>query len=162
MEREWIEVELHGVHSSSGDVAHTVAVIGPRHASESRLLALDIGPGDAHFLWHERRGQETVRSQALCLADRIAAAMGGRVAAAHLVSVGPGLVTAAVVLETPSGRVEVPTEPGQAIAISVRLDVPLFVDAALLGPRPSAPEPIGGPLAAFLDTLDLSGLGDGS
>lgn len=155
-----LELEVRGVRLPIHDTLPAAALVVRRGDEERRGLSLHLAAGDAHALAHELRGQETPRSQAVGLLGQAVAALGGSVRAAHLRPAADGLLSAAVELETSRGRIEVPAAPGQALATAVRLGVPLLADACLLGQDSPAAAPLGGPLAAFLEDLDVTGLGD--
>ncbi|MBI4491671.1 MAG: bifunctional nuclease family protein [Chloroflexi bacterium] len=155
----WSEVEVRGVRMCVGDPRQAMAhVVRRGSSSDGGVLCLCLCASDGHALLHELRDQETSRSQALRLASRIAEALGGRLAAVHLAAHGAGLLRASLAIEIASGSIEVPTEPGQALALAVCLKLPLLADGALFPPARAEAESLGGPLVAFLDTLDLSGL----
>lgn len=154
-----LELEVRGVRLPLHDALPAMALVVRRGDEERRGLSLQIAAGDAHALAHELRGQETPRSQAVGLLRQAVEALGGSVRAAHLRPAAAGLLSAAVELETARGRVEVPTPPGQALAAAVRLGLPLLADAALFPPDEPGAVALDGPLAAFLETLDVRGLG---
>lgn len=114
---------------------------------------------DAHVLQHELRGEETMRGQTIRLIGQVADLLGGRLAAARLVKQGCHTLTAIVEVSTPDGLAELPIEPGQALAIAVRLRIPLFADAALFPAGDSTPErgapPLSRAVTAFLESLDV-------
>ena len=62
-----VECELRGVRLSDHKEQVAVAVVGPRDRRDVPSVLLFVGAGDAHTLSHELRGEETPRSQALCL-----------------------------------------------------------------------------------------------
>lgn len=157
-----IELEVRGVHPCTPEMLPVAAVVCRRDQPGQQALCVTIGAGDAHALRHELQGQETPRSQAVGVARHIAEALGGRLAAARLVADGPGQLTARLEVETTAGPVAVPATPGQALAAAVCLGVPLLADAALFPPEADAAVALGGPIAAFLDTLDLHALGEGA
>lgn len=160
MQVSWFELAVRGVRMPLHDALPAVVLVGPRDRPDRPPLALHIGADDAHSLHHELRGQETTRSRAVGLAERVAAALGGRLAAARLIPVGPGVITAEVEVDTPSGPVDVRTEPAQALAAAVSLGVPLLADVALFPPGAPGELSLSEPVASFLDTLDLTGLGE--
>jgi hypothetical protein len=152
-----VEVEIRSIRASEGGASGPRVVLGLCQAGQRVALSLNVGPGDVHALLHELRGEPTVRSQAVALLDRVAAACSGRIVAARLLPVEPGQCRGAVVLETATGPVDIPTEPGQALAVAVCLGVPLLADTELLRPE-SRDGPLSNAVAAFIDDLDLSGL----
>jgi bifunctional DNase/RNase len=160
MQSSAVELEVRGVRMPANQALAAVALVGRRGTADGRVLSLQIGVGDAHSLHHELHGHETTRSQAVSLAGRLVGALGGRLKATRLVAEGPNTVTAVVEIETPTGSVEVPAEPGQALATAVHLGLPLLGDPVLFPPRQSRESVLTGPIAAFLDSLDLRGLGE--
>lgn len=156
-----VEVEVRGVRPALAEALPVAAVVCRRGASDQQGLCITIGAGDAHALQHELQGQETPRSQAVCVAGQVAMALGGRVAAARLLCDGPARLTGALELATSHGSVSVPATPGQALSAAVCLGVPLLADAALFpAPLPSTVA-LEGPIATFLDSLDVSALEQG-
>jgi bifunctional DNase/RNase len=154
-----IELEVRGVRMPTHDALPGAVLVGRRHQPDNRVLLVHIGAGDVHALHHELRGQQTMRSRAVCLVGRVAAALGGRLRAARLVAAGAGRLAAVLEVDAPAGPVEVPAEPGQALAAAVCLRVPLRAEAALFPPSQPGQMSLSGPVASFLDTLDLSELG---
>jgi bifunctional DNase/RNase len=153
-----IEIEVRGVQPH--EESRGLVLVGRRGGSDPQVLALEIPRGDVHALWHELQGHETTRTQAVDLAGSIAAALGGRFVAVRLSACEPGFVKGSIEIETSGGTVGVFTQPGQALAWALRLGLPLLADDDVLPPieKPSDPA-LAGPVAAFLNSLDLGGLG---
>jgi hypothetical protein len=147
-----IELEVRGVRMPTHDALPGTVLVGRRHQPDNRVLLVHIGAGDVHALHHELRGQQTMRSRAVCLVGRVAAALGGRLRAARLVA-------AVLEVDAPAGPVEVPAEPGQALAAAVCLRVPLRAEAGLFPPSQPGQTSLSGPVASFLETLDLGEVG---
>jgi bifunctional DNase/RNase len=169
MNAETVELEVRGVWPAHSGAAQAAVVVCRRGDAAREWLTLQISAGDAHALHHELQGEQTPRSQAVCLAAAIAVALGGQVTAARLVSSAPGLVAAELDLETGAGRTTVPATPGQACAAAVCLGTPLYAPADLFPVPETTPAeavlpPSAGadPFAQFIATLDLDGLGSTS
>lgn len=151
---ESVEIAIRDVNCPLLEPRAASVIIGRRDRPEERAFSLCIGAAEAHALQHELRGEETMRSQALHLAHCIAAVLGGRLKAARLVPSGRGVLSALIEVETPLGPVEVPIQPGQALALATRLGVPLLA-AACLFPTQVVPTPLGQAVLDFLETLDF-------
>jgi hypothetical protein len=160
MKPGWIELVVRGIQMPTDEGGLASIVIGPCNHPTTALLTMQVGTGDAHALGHELRGETTTRSQAVCLVSRVAEALGGTVVAAHLVLIRPGVVTGSLEVETPSGTVSIPAEPGQVLSAAICLDIPLIAERDLFAP-PRPETPITGQLATFLAGLDLSDLEPG-
>jgi bifunctional DNase/RNase len=153
-----VELEVRHVHLVSDDPAQADAYICARGDAPSRALRLRLSYGDAHQLAHELQGQETPRSHAVAVMRDLAHSLGGRLEAVCLGPNANNQIIAVLRVSRADGPVEFPVSPGQALAIAVRLGVKLLGDERLLSltSQPVPPDPV----ARFLETLDLSGLGD--
>jgi bifunctional DNase/RNase len=158
---ERIEVVLRTVRAFPTD-QRPAAVIAPRNPAEGRALSIFLGHQEAQMLARELCDSETSRSQAISLASRIAEALQGGLVGALLTQCHPGCLRAAIQIRTPAALVEIPTEPGQALAAAVCLHLPLLADRRLFEGEELAPPTIGGSLGTFLETLDLSSLDRGA
>ncbi|MPZ13736.1 MAG: hypothetical protein GEU73_04820 [Chloroflexi bacterium] len=154
-----VEVLLRKVRVGPGDEP-AAAIVAPRDPADGCALCIDLGHREAQTLAHELQGGETSRGQALVLVNRVAELLQGAVVGAFLLSCRPGCLRAAIRVRTPSALVELPTEPGQALAAALLLQIPLLADRKLFERGPTEPPSINGSLAAFLDTLDVSCLTD--
>jgi bifunctional DNase/RNase len=110
----------------------------------------------------ERDGQETPRGYAVALMGEVVTSLGGRLAAVHLArSEDADQLIAVLRLQlSPEQTVDFPVAPGLALALAVRLHVPLLGDTRLFDPdgvpTPRRYEPI----KDFIRSLDMSGLGE--
>lgn len=107
-------------------------LVGPGSEPGSPHLSFRIGACEAQALLRELRGQETIRSRAVHGMARVAAALGGSLTAVRLLRSGPGLARAVVHIETVDGVIDVPADPGLALATAILLDLPLLVERALV------------------------------
>ncbi len=155
-----IEVELRRVHVCPAG-QRGAAVIAPRDPADGHSLWIDLQHHEAHVLAHELAGEETSRSQAISLTNRIAQVLQGGVVGALLIQCHEGCLRAAIQVRTPDALVEVPTEPGQALAAAVCLHIPLLADRRLFVHSEEQLPPISGSVASFLESLDLSSLNEG-
>lgn len=159
MARRDVEIEIRDVTIPARpflDPCAARVILGRRSHPEERALSLQVGIAEAHALQHELRGQETMRSQTVRLCDEITSVLGGHLVAARLIKQGPHLLTAVVEIATPDNVVALPAEPGQALAIAVRLRVPLFADPAVFpADLESTAPPLSPAIVNFLNTLDL-------
>ena len=156
-----VELEVRGIRLGTHREQAAVALVAPRDRSAACALSFFIGAGDAHALGHELGGEETTRSQALQLVSRAVSLLGGRLAAVHLVPTEFGMLTGTLEIETPLGYVSVPAEPGQVLAVAVRLGVPLLGDSSLFASlAPPAAEPLSPMWTGLLESIDLCGLPD--
>lgn len=153
-----IELGVLGVRLFPGERQRAAVVVEARQRATPQVLAIHITLAEAHALEHGLRGEQTSRSQDFELLGRAVEALGGAVRAARLVQVQPGVVTGRLELRTARRSVSLPVAPVQAMTAAIHLAVPLLADAALF--EPPVEQPLGGPIAAFLQTLDLSVLGD--
>lgn len=159
MAQSAVEVEIRDVSIPAlplhGSYAARV-VLGRRSYPAERALSLQVGFAEAHALQHELRGNETMRSQTIRLLGEVTTALGGRVMAARLVKQAPHILTATIDVATPQKTIELPTEPGQALALAVRLGIPLLADPAVFSSASeSAAPPLSPVISNFLQTLDL-------
>jgi bifunctional DNase/RNase len=154
-----VPVALRSIRFRSPDES-AAAIVAPIDSSEGSALWIGINDREARVLAFELDGNATSRVQAIVLSSRIAEVLQGHIAASILLASSRGSLRAAVEIETPHGLIEVPTEPGHALAAASWLQIPLLADRRLFG-QPCEQHPITGPLASFLSSLDLSGF-DGS
>ncbi len=156
-----VELEVRHVHLATEPTAFADVVVADRASVAPRGLRVRISYGDGHQLAHEMQGQETPRSHAVLVMGTVLETLGGRISATHLHADSAGHLCAALRVEMPTGHVEVTVSPGHALAVAVRLGIQLLGDASLF--ETATPEallqPAGDSISAFLESLDLSGLG---
>lgn len=149
------------IHACEPGTRKAKVILASGRHPDSASVNVSLEAGDLHALLHELCGEETTRTQALALVRRVADALGGRLTAALLSSHGTSLVGAAIEVETGGRRVRIPTEPGQAIGLSVQLGIPLLGDRRLLqSPGCDTPWPLGGSVDQFLKEIELKFLGE--
>jgi bifunctional DNase/RNase len=155
-----VEVELRSVQRGNAD-DRAVVIVAPRNPAHGCPLWIDVGDREARALTCELQGEETSRTQALVLSSRIAQVLQGNLVGGVLIRCATGFLKAAIQIRTPDGLIEVPTEPGHALAAAAWLHRPLLADRKLFDTPASRPTPITGSLADFLVSLDLNDLGGG-
>ena len=129
--------------------------VGPCNLPDRQILCLEISAAEAHLLHHELGCEETLRSQVVVLMNRVVSAAGARVAGARLIAAAPDVFAAAIQIVVGDRLIEVPAEPAHAIAVAVRLGVPLVAEAALFPPcRCEEAAPLSRAIADLLDALE--------
>ena len=134
-----IEVGARRVERSDAD-GRPVLVL-ETNERESRRLTVPMSRPEAHMLAHELRDETTLPGLSIDLLADVIHALGGDLAAVELAPGADERPMARLRLESHEGRSVVPARLGLAIALAVRLKVPLLLDEALLvaGDAPAEP-----------------------
>jgi bifunctional DNase/RNase len=132
---ELVELDVREVRPPSSGTGPAV-VVCPRGQRHGPSLAVPIGAAEAHALYHELNAQDTPRSHALLLLGSVIEAVGGRACAARLTADDHDGLGGLLEIELANGRVQVGACPSQALAVAVRLGLPLLADASLLADAP--------------------------
>jgi bifunctional DNase/RNase len=103
-------------------------VLGQRDRPDGPTLVVSIGAAEAHSLFHELAGQDTPRGHALWLVGRVTEALGGRLLATRLVRDARNELHGVVEIDCERGVVELEVCASQALAVAVRLALPLLVN----------------------------------
>lgn len=148
-----------------------------RESGSSRFLPIFIGPCEAEAITLGLQGTEVGRPMTHDLLKGVLEQLGGAVEHILISELKNDTFFARIVVEARGDTIEVDARPSDAIALGVRLDVPIYVDEAVMdqaGQVPSAElEDEGGEAATegseeglsvfrdFIESLDLDDLGGG-
>lgn len=145
-----IELEVRHVRMPLHDALPAVAVLGPRGQAHAPTLSVAVGAEDAHALLGAMRGMHGRNGLAALLARWIG--RGGHAAVVRLIPAGQDLPTSEQAAREQCGLVDVPLEPGAALAAAVRLGLRVLGDPRLF----SADDALEGTgLVAFLAASEL-------
>ena len=113
---------------------------------DPRQVTVPMSRPEAHMLAHELRAETTLPGLSFDLVGDVMHALGGDLAAVELAPGADERPMARLRLESHEGRAVVPARLGLAIALAVRLKVPLLLDEALLSLEvsPAEAEPLSG------------------
>ncbi|NTU78682.1 MAG: bifunctional nuclease family protein [Chloroflexales bacterium] len=159
---------------------HRVVVL--RETDSKRYLPIWIGPFEADAIAMAIQGHEPQRPMTHDLLKSMIGEMGGQLSHIFVNDIQDNTFFARIVIEQRGRTIEVDARPSDAIALAVRTDVPIFVEAQVLDqagvffdedeqastPEPQASEPTGDSEAEpelnddsmsifrnFINTLDL-------
>jgi hypothetical protein len=146
-----------------------------RETDTPRFLPIFIGPCEAEAITLGLQGTEVGRPMTHDLLKNLVEQLGGGVEYILISELKNDTFFARVVLDVDGDRVEIDARPSDAIALGVRVDVPIYVEEAVMeqaGQMPSSEiedseeEGEGGPedeklnvFRDFIESLDLDDLG---
>lgn len=152
---------------------HRVVIL--KDVDSDRYLPIWIGPCEADAITVTLQEMEVSRPLTHDLLKNVIADMGGEVEHIVISDLRNDVFYARIVLNQQSKRLEIDSRPSDALALAVRLRVPVYIDEAVMEKAAVTPEDeveaeSGGAAAApeetrldaftdFLDTLDLDDLG---
>jgi hypothetical protein len=141
-----LELQVRHVRMPLHDALPAVVLLSPRDWPDARVLRVPIGAADAHALLSELRG-----APACGRAGSPGGLLSGTLSRGLVVRLVPAAGVAERALEPAGGIVDVPMEPGQALAAAVRLGIPVLGDPRLFSDE--SVEPAG--VAAFLESHEI-------
>jgi len=98
-----------------------------KEVERERFLPIAIGPAEAGAIAIKLMNAEVVRPLTHDLLCSIVRSLGGRVTQILINDIADGVYYARVVLDVDGRHVEVDARPSDAIALAVRVNVPIFV-----------------------------------
>jgi len=144
-------------------IYHRVVVLKEKEGN--RYLPIWIGPQEANAIAMKLQDIDTPRPMTHDLLASVFRALEARVLRVVVNNLADDTFFAAIVVRQDSRQVEIDARPSDAIALAVRLDVPIFATTQVLDKAAMVPEeeeeleePTDEMLAAFrdfVDTLDL-------
>ena len=168
MDAELIPVSIDSIRVSLVS-PHRIVVLKD---DEDRFLPIWIGPFEAEAITIALQRQEVARPLTHDLLKSIIAEVGGKPSHVVVSDLRDDTFFARIVVNLDKRQIELDARPSDAIALAVRLEVPIFVSTVVMdraGVRPSENSEEGATkadeekLGAFKDLiqdLDLEGLGD--
>jgi len=157
-----VEVEIRYLRCCHPPGCRTEVALGRRGQVDGPTIYVNVCSTELPDLARELSGDETARARALALSARIVQMCGVRLTAVRLIDRAPGLIAAEFEVETPYGVAYVPAQPGEGLAASATLGLPLLAERSLLEAPPSAPAQLSDPVRAFLRSLGLDSRADSS
>ncbi len=165
MDSNWVTVKIDSVRVSLVS-PHRLVVLKD---DDERFLPIWIGPFEADAITIALQGTQPARPLTHDLLKTMIAQVGGKAKHIDVIDLRDDTFFAEIVMDIAGKRVVLDSRPSDAIALAVRLDVPIRVNETVMARaaiRPSqeaesAPEPEE-KLDAFRDALqdlDLGGLG---
>jgi hypothetical protein len=103
-----------------------------KEAERDRYLPIAIGPAEAGAIAIKLMNAEVVRPLTHDLICSVIQTLGGRVTQILINDVANGVYYARLVMDMEGRHIEVDSRPSDAIALAVRINVPIFVDEAVL------------------------------
>ncbi len=100
-----------------------------KEVGRGRILPIWIGPWEASAIAMHLQGVTPERPLTHDLLGSVIATLGARVERIEIVSLADETFHARLVLATPDARHEVDARPSDAVALAVRLDVPIYAAA---------------------------------
>ncbi len=152
---------------------HRVVVL--KDTESDRYLPIYIGPCEADAITIElRQEQESVRPLTHDLLKSMIGTMGGKVVNILINDLSKDIFYARIVVEMNGRRLEIDSRPSDAIALAVRVRVPIYVDETVMekaslmpdaeveneSPGSETPDDRLSVFKDFVDTLDLDDLDD--
>jgi bifunctional DNase/RNase len=95
--------------------------------AEQRFLPIWIGPFEAHAISTQLQGQESVRPLTHDLLLSVIVGFGGRLTEVRVTHLEEHIFYALLIIEGPSGHLEIDSRPSDAIALAVRSGAGIFV-----------------------------------
>ena len=147
-----------------------MAVVLAEHDEPHRLLPIFIGGPEAAAIATAISGQAPPRPLTHDVMAELVRSLDGRLDAVEVTELTEGAYVATLALHGPSGEKRLDARPSDAIALAVRLGVPLFVSDAVLDEAGTVPEveiddesidDAVDEFRAFLDDVDPSHFADG-
>jgi bifunctional DNase/RNase len=170
-----VEVIIDSIRVSLMDQNRIVVL---KDAANDRYLPIWIGPCEADAITIELQDQPIKRPLTHDLLKAVITEMGGKVVHILINDLRNDVYYARVLVDMGERQVEIDSRPSDAIALAVRVKVPIFVADTIMDraaireeedvESESSPTPFGGEteeprlsaFADFLDTLDLDDLED--
>ena len=184
---ETLEMVVESVRVQMSTGRHVLLL---KEVGSGRILPIWIGPWEASAIAMRLQGVTPERPLTHDLMGTVIATLGARVERVEIVSLADETFHARLVLASLDARVEVDARPSDAVALAVRLDVPIYASSEVLDRaaktvdleegdeaggaderRPSGSrESVGGAVDAaglaifrdFVNSLDLEDKGGGS
>lgn len=170
MDAELIPVSIDSIRVSLVS-PHRIVVLKDE---DDRFLPIWIGPFEAEAITIALQKQEVARPLTHDLLKSVIAEVGGKPSHVVVTELRDDTFFARIVVNLEKRQIELDARPSDAIALAVRLEVPIFVSTGVMeraGVRPSEGDETGTggeedeeKLGAFKDLiqdLDLDGLGEG-
>ncbi len=165
-----IEVKIDSVRISLMS-PHRIVVL--KDVDSERYLPIWIGPCEADAITVKLRNVEVSRPLTHDLLQSVIRTLGGRVSHILVNDLRNDVFYARIVVDLNGRRLEIDSRPSDAIALAVRVGVPIFVSEEVMARAAIVPEEeVGaetssdvdaedlGPFKDFLENLDLDGLGE--
>lgn len=166
-----IEVEIDSIRISLV-TQHRIVML--KEIDGDRQVPIWIGPCEADAITIELQDVKVARPVTHDLLKSIITAMGGNVSHVLVKELNDGIFHARLYVDANGKELDIDCRPSDAIALAVRVKVPIFIAEAVMeevsilpeadiqdqgeGDTPAAPEPEAAD--AFLDFLDTLDLGD--
>jgi hypothetical protein len=118
---------------------HDLPVVVLEEEGGGRWLPIWIGPAEARSIAHQMEQKPAQRPNTHDLAKRLILGLDGELVRVVVTELRNNTYFATIVLNTPSGTVDIDARPSDAIAIALRSEAPIFVRASLLDSSRSQP-----------------------
>jgi len=103
-----------------------------KEKTSDRYLPIWIGPAEADAIAVKLQGVEVPRPLTHDLLNEVIKTLGARVSSIIVCDLKNDTFYAKVVLEVDGGQIEVDSRPSDAIALAVRVEVPIYADDSVL------------------------------
>ncbi|MFB0546718.1 MAG: bifunctional nuclease family protein [Anaerolineae bacterium] len=150
---------------------HRVVVL--KDVQEERYLPIWIGPFEADAITIQLQGVQVARPLTHDLLKSLITAMGAKVSHVLVNDLRNDTFYAQIVMDSDGRYLEIDSRPSDAIALAVRVNVPIFVAESVMEKASIIPDEEIGPTGIskeeeeklsvyreFLDTLDIEGLNE--
>ncbi len=132
-----IEVSINSVRVSLMS-QHRIVVL--QEQGSERYLPIWIGPFEADAITIQLQGIEVTRPMTHDLLSRVIVSLGGEVLRVVINDLENDTFFAKIILDVDGELIEVDSRPSDAIALSVRAEVPIFVDDRVMDQAGMMPE----------------------
>jgi bifunctional DNase/RNase len=142
---------------------HRVVIL--KEVDEERYLPIWIGPFEADAITIQLQGIEVARPQTHDLLKSVLEVVGVRVHHILVSDLRNDTFYARIIVDSNSRRLEIDSRPSDAIALAVRVGVPIFVDESVMDQAAVTPDEGGDEqedqedrlevFRDFVDTLDM-------
>ncbi|MFQ6014631.1 MAG: bifunctional nuclease family protein [Anaerolineae bacterium] len=163
-----IEVAIDSIRVS---LVSQYRVVVLKELETERYLPIWIGPFEADAITIEMQGVDVPRPLTHDLLKQVITKMGAKVSHIFVSDLRNDTFYANIVMDVDGRRVEIDSRPSDAIALAVRVKVPIFVAESVMDQAAIVPEADReslskeeeeklAPFKDFVDTLDLDDLGE--
>lgn len=132
-----IEVSINSVRVSLMS-QHRIVVL--QEQGSERYLPIWIGPFEADAITIQLQGIEVTRPMTHDLLGKVITSLGGEVLRVVISDLENDTFFAKIILDVDGELIEVDSRPSDAIALSVRAEVPIFVDERVMDQAGMMPE----------------------
>lgn len=132
-----VEVEIDSIRVSLMS-QHRIVIL--KDAASERFLPIWIGPYEAEAITVSLQEMEVARPLTHDLLRNVLESLGAKVLRINIVDLRDDVFYARIVLRVDDREVEIDSRPSDALALAVRVHVPVFVEEAVMQEASTEPE----------------------